>query len=177
MDKKWMILIGFLSIITLISSITSSSLVFLNDEAKTEANSQKVLANNNIYKNISINYERSNNIRLSSIQPGYSLEQKFTIDNNGSSTINYNIEWKNISSTWNTGKPDEFTYQLSCTNGENKKESMPVNNDNNIIFENLELVGNSSNNCTIKISFANTGQDQSYNLDKTFGGTYKVVIK
>ena len=45
------------------------------------------------------------------------------------------------------------------------------------ILENLELKTNKSNDCVIKVTFKNTGLDQSYNNNKSFKGTYKVVIK
>ena len=155
MDKKWTILICVFSVLTFISSVIGSSILFMNDEIRTEANSNKVLANKNIYKSTSIVYEANNNLRLNSLNPGYNLEQKFSITNNNSNTIKYIIEWQNISSDWNSGNgmPEEFS------------------------LDNLELETNKTNECTIKINFINTGQDQSYNLNKTFTGTYKVIIK
>ena len=64
MDKKWMILIGFFSAFTLISSIVSTSIIFMNDETRTEVNSNKVLPNKNIYKSTSIVYDESNNLNF-----------------------------------------------------------------------------------------------------------------
>ncbi len=184
MDKKWMILTCFFSIATLIASIISSCIVFFNEESRTKLNSDTVLAQNNIYKNTSINYENSNSIKLSSLTPGYTLEQKFYIINNNSNTIYYKIEWTNVTSTWNDNTngfaphPEEFVYSLSCTNGEKiENKQMPINNDDNIIIDNLELKTNKINECTIKINFLQTNYDQTYNLNKQFGGTYKVTIK
>ena len=184
MDKKLVILVCFFSVLTLISSIICSSLVYLNETARTEANGNTVLATNNIYKSTSINYNQNNTLSFSSINPGYSITQSFNIINNNSNTIKYNIEWSNVVSTWNssadgqTAHPEEFTYSLSCSNGEKvDSKQMPINNDNNIILENLELKTNKSNDCTITVTFKNTGMDQSYNYNKSFRGTYKVVIK
>ncbi len=178
MDKKWTILICVFSVLTFISSVIGSSIIFMNDEIRTEANSNKVLANKNIYKSTSIVYEANNNLRLNSLNPGYNLEQKFSITNNNSNTIKYIIEWQNISSNWNSGNgmPEEFNYSVNCSNGEKvENKQMPLNNE--VILDNLELETNKTNECTIKINFINTGQDQSYNLNKTFTGTYKVIIK
>lgn len=178
MDKKWTILICVFSVLTFISSVIGSSIIFMNDEIRTEANSNKVLANKNIYKSTSIVYEANNNLRLNSLNPGYNLEQKFSITNNNSNTIKYIIEWQNISSDWNSGNgmPEEFSYSVNCSNGEKvENKQMPLNNE--VILDNLELETNKTNECTIKINFINTGQDQSYNLNKTFTGTYKVIIK
>lgn len=150
----------------------------MNDEIRTEANSSKVLANKNIYKRTSIIYDTNNNLKISSINPGYNLEKKFSITNNNSNTIKYLIEWENVTSTWSSGNgiPAEFVYTLNCSNGEKvTSKQMPLNNE--IIIDDLELQTNKTNECSIKISFINTGQDQSYNLNKTFTGTYKVVVK
>ena len=178
MDKKWMILIGFFSAFTLISSIVSTSIVFMNDETRTEVNSNKVLPDKNIYKNTSIVYDENNHLNISSIDPGYSLEQKFRISNNNSNQIKYSIEWQNVTSTWNEpdARPAEFTYTLNCSNGEKViSKQMPLSNE--VILDDLELTTNKTNECIITFSFVNTEQDQSYNLNKSFIGTYKVIVK
>ena len=183
MEKRLLILTCFFSVLTLISSIICSSLIFYNEKAITEVNSNKVIASNNIYKSTSIIYNKNNTISLSGINPGYSLEQKFTISNNNSNTIKYNIEWKNVVSTWNVSSnnmqvhPEEFIYSVSCTNGEKvENKTMPTSEKDYIILENLELKTNKTNECTIKILFLNKGVDQSYNSNKSFKGTYKVIV-
>lgn len=181
MDRKCMILTCIFSVLTLISSIICSSLVFYNEKARTEINSEEVLAANNIYKNSTIIYDQNNSIKLSGLEPGFSMQQSFSITNNNSNTIKYNIEWTSVVSTWaesTEARPEEFLYSLSCSNGEkvdNKK--MPVSEKDYVILENLELKTNNTNTCTISITFLNTGLDQSYNLNKSFGGTYKILIK
>lgn len=182
MEKKVVILVGFFSVLTLITSVITSSLVFFNEKARTEANSNKVLVQEGIYKSTSVDYERNNTLNLSGLTPGYNLEQKFSITNNNSNTIKYNIEWSNVASSWNTASngmeahPEEFVYSINCTNGDRVEEQqMPTNDE--IILENLELKTNKSNDCVIKVTFKNTGLDQSYNYNKSFKGTYKVVIK
>lgn len=183
MEKKMMILLGFFSVATFISSVICSCLVFYNEKARTDINSNKVLAATDINKSTSINYYSNNNLNLSQLQPGYTLEQKFSITNNNSNQINYDIVWNNISSTWNIPEnglpayPDEFVYSLTCTDGQKVNASMPTNESNMVILENQELKTNKTNECTIKITFIANGYDQSYNLNKSFGGEYKVVVK
>ena len=63
MDKKLVTLVCFFSILTFISSTICSSLVFLNEKARTDANSNKVIATNNIYKSTSIIYNQNKTIR------------------------------------------------------------------------------------------------------------------
>lgn len=182
MDKKLVTLVCFFSILTFISSTICSSLVFLNEKARTDANSNKVIATNNIYKSTSIIYNQNNTFNLSGLTPGYNISRTFSITNNNSNTIRYNIEWTNVISTWNvaqsggTAHPEEFIYSLTCTNGEKiENKTMPF--ENSIILENLELKTNKTNDCTIKVTFKNTGADQSYNNNKSFRGTYKIIIK
>lgn len=184
MDKKWMLLTSFFSVLTLISSIICSCLVFYNEKARTDVNSNKVLATNYTYKSTLITYNQNNKLNLSSLSPGYTLEQTFSITNNNSNTILYNLEWENIISTWNTTEngiaahPEEFVYSIVCTNGEKvENQTMPTEKENNIILENLELKTNKSNECSIKINFINKGIDQYYNSNKSFSGVYKVVVK
>lgn len=187
MNKKLMILICSFSTLTLISSIVCSSLIFLNEKARTEVNGSEVLAVNNIYKSTSIIYNQNNTLNISNIKPGYELSQNFTIVNNNSNTIKYDIKWSNIISTWNmdyngdNSNPNNFVYTLKCTNGEqitNKK--MPIN-DNEIILDDLELKTNKTNECTISVYYLNDNNqdviEQSYYYNNSFRGTYKIEIK
>lgn len=184
MDKKWMILMCIFSVLTFISSIVCSCFIFFSEKSRIEAASQEVLANSNTYKSTSIVYYNNNTMNLSDLSPGFSNEQTFSITNNNSNPIIYSIEWKDVTSTWNyssddtTTHPEEFVYSIKCSNGENKENiSMPINGEDAIILDNLELKTNRTNTCNIKISFIEKDNDQSYNLNKLFRGTYKVIVK
>lgn len=183
MDKKITILVCFFSIITLISSLITSAFVFYSEQARTEANSSKVLATNNVYKSSSIVYNETNTLNLSGLTPGYSTTRTFSITNNNSNTIKYRIEWNNITSTWDDATngiahPEEFVYTLTCSNGEAVKQTaMPTNKKTIKILDSLELKTNKTNECTLKIEFQNLGIDQSYNNNKSFRGTYKIVVE
>lgn len=178
MGKKWMILVCLFSILTFLSSVICTMLVFFNEEARTSLNSNTVIASNKTYKSSSIIYNEPNNLAITGLNPGDSITKSFTITNNNSNTIRYKIVWDNVTSTWNdSGHPEEFIYSISCSNGENiGNKQMPIDNKNNTILENLELKTNKTNTCTITITFVNKEIDQSYNINKTFGGTYKVVV-
>lgn len=183
MGKKWMILLCSFSVLTLICSVISTSLVFYGDKARTESNSNKVIANNNVYKSTSIVYESSNSLNLYGLTPDFKITQNFTITNNNSNTIKYSIKWLNVTSTWDDVSfnnseihPEEFVYTLTCTNGEKiERKQMPVENE--YIIQNLELKTNKSNTCYIDVEFLNMYKDQSYNYNKSFSGTYVVTIE
>jgi len=181
MDKRITILVCFFSVITLISSLVTSALIFYNEQARTEANSNKVLATNNIYKSSSIVYNQNNTLNLSELKPGHTTIHTFSITNNNSNTIKYRIEWNNVTSTWNEeingiAHPEEFIYSLSCSNGESIKETqMPTGKTT--ILKDLEIKTNKTNECTLKVEFISTGLDQSYNNNRSFRGTYKIIIE
>lgn len=184
MEKKMMILTGFFSVATFISSVICSCLVFYNEKARTDINSNKVLAISDINKSTSINYYSNNYLSLTSLEPGFTIEQNFSITNNNSNQITYDIVWHNITSTWNNSEneipshPEEFIYSLTCSNGQKIiNETMPYNEDDLVILENQELKTNKTNDCTIKISFIKAEYDQSYNFNKSFNGEYKVIVK
>ena len=184
MDKKWMVLLVFFSVVTLLSSIISTSLIYNSENNRTEITSNQILASNKKYKNTLITYNQDNNINLTGLEPGYETKYKFSVTNNNSDTIKYNIEWDNISSTWNTSSeeynvvhPEELTYNVSCTNGEKvDTKTMPINPDENEILKDLELKNNKTNECTITIKFVKKEEDQSYNLNRQFKGKYVVKI-
>ena len=53
---------------------------------------------------------------------------------------------------------------------------MPLSENDYVIFKDLELKTNKTNECTINIRFLAKDQDQSYNLNKSFGGKYIVKV-
>ena len=178
MAKKWMVVLCVFSILTFLCSLVSAVTIIVNENARTELNSTEVLASNNIYKSTNITYDQSNDLNLLNLVPGHNQTNTFTITNNHSSAITYSIKWYNVSSNWKDGgHPEEFTYIVKCSNGEQTTEkTMPTNNDDLTIIDNLELKTNKSNTCTFNIQFKSTGLDQAYNLNKTFKGTYKVIV-
>ena len=184
MAKKWMILLCLFSVFTFICSLISTITVISNENARTALNSAEVLASNKTYKNTNIEYEQTNELFLSGLYPGAQFTHNFSITNNQSNSIKYSIKWYNINSNWNEysqmidgSRPEEFVYSINCSNGEKvENKQMPIGNEDLTILDSLELKTNKTNNCSITITFISTGQDQSYNLNKTFKGTYKVVI-
>ena len=177
-----MILACFFSILTFISSVICSSLIFYNEKNRTEINSEKVIATRSIYKTSSIVYNQGNSISFSNVDPGYTVKKTFSITNNNSNTIKYRLEWENIVSNWGTeidgeAHPEELIYSLSCTNGEKLlNQQVPVDNKNNVIIDTIEVKTNNTNNCTITINFKNLDTEQTYNLNRTFGGKIKVSV-
>lgn len=184
MDKKWMIPLCIFSVLTFISSIVSTTLVFYSERAHTKINSSTVLAANNEYKSTSIIYYQSNDINLSSLNPGDVKTYSFEIVNNNSNTVKYSIKWQNVNSTWYVKSdtmethPEEFVYSLTCSDGNKvENQTMPDSKEDKVILTNKELKTSKTNTCQLTITFVNKNIDQSYNLNKIFGGTFKVIVE
>ena len=141
------------------------------------------LADNNIYKSTSIIYEQNNTINLSSLNPGDTRSYSFDITNNNSDSIKYSIKWEDVTSTWytsntNSSHPEEFVYSLVCSDGSKvENQTMPNTKEEKVIIKNLELKTNKVNTCKLTITFLNKNIDQTYNLNKIFGGTFKVIVE
>ena len=151
MDRKWMIVACFFSILTFISSIICSSLIFYNEKNRTEINSEKVLAANYIYKNSSIIYNESNTISFSNVSSGHTVSKTFSIVNNNSNLIKYKISWNNIVSSY---EAEKLTYSLSCTNGEKISDrNIPLSEEEYTIIDQAEIKTNNTNNCTLTITY------------------------
>lgn len=183
MGKKWSILLCIFSMLTFISSITYNVFLISNDKNRTELNSNSVLASNNTYNKVYINYEYDNHFNLTNLLPTQSISKSFSITNNNTKEIMSSIIWENVKSNWGTNQydsslvhPEELVYELNCSDGTIITKQMPINNEDNIILDNLKIKSNSINTCTIKVEFIQKETDQSYNYDKNFEGTYKVVI-
>ena len=155
MGRKWLILLCVFSMLTFLSSLVYNIFAFNNDKNKTELNSQTILASNNIYIKTNINYYSNNHLILHELFPSDTITKTFSITNNNSEDIIYQIEWNNVYSTWHINNadntlihPEEFIYSLKCTDGSliSNKE-MPINNDNNIILDNLILKSKKTNTC------------------------------
>ena len=184
MDKKWMILFSVFSVCTLVISAISCSLIILNEKTHTKINSETILAEKKEYKSTTIIYNQNNTLKLSELNPGDFRSYSFEVLNNNSNTITYSVVWQNVTSNWNAVSegysnthPEEFVYSISCSDGSKiENQKMPYTGEDKEILKDLELRTNSSNSCTLNINFLHKDTDQSYNLNKSFSGTYKVVV-
>lgn len=171
-----MIVACFFSILTFVSSIICSSLIFYNEKNRTEINSKEVLATNNIYKTSSIIYKQNNTINFANVNNGYSVTRNFSVTNIDSDSIKYKIVWENIVSTYDN---DHLTYSLSCTNGEKITDAkIPTSEKEYTIIENIEVKTNNTNNCTITVNYKNESEAETGMVEeKSFGGKYQIIIE
>ena len=186
MGKNSMILILSFSVLTFITSLVCTLVIINNENARTEMNSNRVIAKKNTYISSYITYKESNTFTIDGLRPGDVVTKTFVITNNSSKETKYNIYWQNIYSDWGNANmygiihPEEFTYNINCTNGEKtESKQVPINNDgDNVILENLTLTTNKTDTCTMTLIFnKKEEEDQSYNLDKTFTGSYIIKLQ
>ena len=182
MGKNSLILILSFSVLTFISSIICTFVVINNENARTELNSNKVLATNHTYISSSIIYKEDNTFTISNLNPGNTITKTFIITNNNSKETKYTVYWSNITSNWGNANmygiihPEEFVYSLNCTNGEKTDPKQVPTKDNDTIIESITLGTNKTDTCTLTMSFIQKEEDQSYNLEKSFTGTYNVKL-
>jgi len=182
MGKNSMIIIISFSVLTFISSIITTLVIINNENARTELNSNKVLAANHTYISSSITYKESNSFTIENLNPGDSVTKTFTITNNNSKETKYNIYWSNIESNWGIANmygiihPEEFQYSLFCSNGEKTELKQVPTSGNEDIYTELTIGTNKTNTCTLTITFEKKEADQSYNLGKSFKGTYNIKL-
>lgn len=185
MGKNSMILILSFSVLTFITSLICTLVIINNENARTEMNSNKVIAKKNTYISSYITYKESNKFTINNLKPGDRVNKTFVINNNNSKEIKFDLYWENIYSDWGTANmygiihPEEFTYTVACTNGEKtESKQVPLNSNEDLkILENITLQTNKTNTCTISFLFEKKDIDQTYNLEKTFTGTYKVKLQ
>jgi hypothetical protein len=185
MGKNSMILILSFSVLTFITSLICTLVIINNENARTEMNSNKVIAKKNTYISSYITYKESNTFTINNLRPGDTIYKNFVITNNSSKETKYNIYWENIYSNWGNANmygiihPEEFTYTINCSNGEKTEpKQVPINNEgDNIILENITLPTDKTNTCTMALTFNQKEEDQSYNLEKTFTGTYIIKLQ
>ena len=175
-----MIVACFFSILTFISSIVCSSLIFYNEKNRTEINSEKVLAANNIYKTSQIVYKQESTINFANVSNGYSVSRTFSVINSNSNTIKFKVVWVNIVSTYEN---QNLTYSLSCSNGEKVTDKqIPSTDKEYTIIDNVELKTNNIDNCTITINYKEdevvTEEEAQLEepTNRSFGGKYQVII-
>ena len=168
MGKKWMILICFFCVLTFISSITTTILLFNIENHHDEIKTTGIKGSNKNYQNTFITFNGENNIKIDNIFPGNRIEKSFSITNNNSDSIRYGISWQNITTSL-TEENENFYYLLKCDDLSTPIIAMPISNAT--IANNLELKGNHTNNCTITIE---VGNDMP--LDNNFNASYIIKI-
>ena len=170
MGKKWMILICFFSILTFISSVITTIILFRIEHNRDEIKTTSLKATTKNYQKNSITYYGDNNISLVDLLPGAKIEKSFSIANINSDTLKYTIKWHNVVSNWNF-ENENFIYTLNCDDFEKIIKKMPTNPEE--IITEQEIKSNSQNNCVLTIEVL----DSEYIPGNEFSASYIISIE
>lgn len=110
-------------------------------------------------------------LRLENALPGASASKTFTVTNNSSIKIKYDI---NIIDVYNTFQNDELVYSLTSTNNGASviEEVLPIIDE--VLVGKIEVEPGVTQVYTITIKFKETGEDQNYNQGAEFRGKLQI---
>ena len=110
------------------------------------------------------------------IQPGWSVTKTFTVENTTNEERYYKIVWKDLVNTFvNT---DDLTITITSTNGGGNLEKTPIQSSstpgNYDIIPGVTIAGKTVQEYTVTFEYANTTEDQSADMGKTFSGSIEI---
>lgn len=123
--------------------------------------------------NLSLAYIDGNLITISNIYPGWSATKTFTINNTGNATAHYDIQIKDVYSTFSN---DEFIYTLTSTNGGASitTERVMPNNDASIVTK-VSINAGVSQVYTLRVLFKEMGYAQDYNQGVIYRAKIQII--
>ena len=112
------------------------------------------------------------------IQPGWSVTKTFTVENTTNEEKYYKIVWKDLVNTFvNT---NDLTITITSTNGEGNLEKTPIQSSstpgNYDIISGVTIAGKTVQEYTVTFEYANTDEDQSADMGKTFSGSIEINL-
>ena len=139
--------------------------------------------------NLSLVYtDADHNVVLNGAMPGDSVEKVFTVENDGTLPVSYNVKWKTLH---NEIINDELEIELDCTS---YSTYLGEGNANNVqtgtCGYNFDTVGTTTDGSlatmvniqvgeiqvyTVTITFIDTGEVQNYNQGKSFNGEIMII--
>ena len=194
MEKKNIIFLTVIAIATLLVAVVGATFAYfstvVNKEVTGDANKADISTVK--YNTSTITFTTTGSkITMADAIPGDSKSTTFTIKNSSTTDIEYNIMWKDVTSTFNIAdedyagtapstQADELVYTLVCTGGTaiNKAETtMPLNDAdaNAKIASDVTVAAGQTADCTLTVTFKNLETEQNYNQGRTFSGVIDVT--
>ena len=162
-------------VVCLIVSVMSVSLAFFS--AGIIGNGKNVSVN---AKELTINFDNSNEIASGIIEPGWSSTNTFSVTNKSKTNFTYDIVLKNYKNTTKTN--GYLVYKITSTNGYNMTEykDMPKDGENTydlVIARGITIEPGSSNkqSYTLEIKYLDSTEDQSIDMGSTVTGSLYIV--
>ena len=169
MKNKIYLIIGLI-VLVLVLSISGTYAWFSTRIEGTEA---KVTL---VTDELKLIYTDTLAISNSLIEPGWSVTKTFTVENTSNKELYYKIVWKDLVNTFvNT---NDLTITITSTNGGGslsktaiKSSSTPGNYD---IIKGVTIPAKTIQSYTVTFAYANTDEDQSADMGKTFSGSIEL---
>lgn len=123
---------------------------------------------------LALTYMDSDELSLNGAFPGDSIEKIIKVKYNGTTEVNYNLTWQELT---NTITNNELVIEGTCksfnSNNEEDGECSDIVKkavEEGNIVSNVPIKSGYIHEYTVKITFIDTGKPQNYNKNKTFKG-------
>lgn len=123
---------------------------------------------------LALTYMDSDELSLNGAFPGDSIEKIIKVKYNGTTEVNYNLTWQELT---NTITNNELVIEGTCksfnSNNEEDGECSDIAKkavEEGNIVSNVPIKSGYIHEYTVKITFIDTGKPQNYNKNKTFKG-------
>ena len=158
--------------------------VFLLTVGLTYAFFSQTITGNDVAETINVtttelklNFTDGKYIELKVAMPGDFVTKTFSVENNGTETGYYKINWQEFNNKIND---DELQVELTCKSYKGSTESGTCSNltreaaYNRDLKSNIEIASGIRHEYTLKITFMDTNQNQNDNQGKSFSGVLRV---
>lgn len=183
MEKKHVIILSIIGIITIVSAIAGITFAYLSTVVTPGSNIKESIIETRNYST-TITYDHDGEIRLVNAIPGTTDIMNVEIYNGDpTESVSYNLYWEKVENTFDNSLQDVI-YSVSCTsNGTDKIEKSLTNQlvpestttSQNIITD-ITLPAGVTHTCSVKIDYLSLDVIQNNNMNKTFAGTIKVGL-
>ena len=200
MERKNVIFLTVVAIATLLVAVVGATFAYFSTTVQsqiTNNSNQATVKTAQLTASTIIFAQSGNKINLENAIPGDTASTSFTIQNTGETAIPYNIQWKDVTNTFNnanelitdgsapeTGKTmaDDLVYTMICTGGTSQTKSettAPLNDQdsNATILGNVTVAAGQTATCELTVTFKETDRNQNYNQGKSFQGTVEVTTE
>lgn len=123
---------------------------------------------------LALTYMDSDELSLNGAFPGDSIEKIIKVKYNGTTEVNYNLTWQELT---NTITNNELVIEGTCksfnSNNEEDGECSDIAKkavEEGNVISNVPIKSGYIHEYTVKITFLDTGKPQNYNKNKTFKG-------
>lgn len=190
MEKKSVVFLTVIAVATLLVAVVGATFAYFSTTVSSNVGTTDGKYNNTAevttakFSSTTITFGMTgegNRLVMTDVIPGTSKEATFTVKNDGSTDIDYNISWTDVTNNFGetvdgvVGHPEELVYSLSCTGGTSytgTETTMPTTAG--VIASNLKVTAGQTATCTITATFKETNDNQNYNQGRSFSGTINV---